>query len=121
MVSGLTSQTKESKQTRISQENALENLPPPPSTNGNVEEGLENSFRAGGSNDSNSNENENNNHGSSPTPSPSELELPLEYQLHEVDLTDPDMDPLEYTFRRLVPIPRGLCSLNCSCYHHHHY
>ncbi|KAL7469164.1 hypothetical protein ACHAXS_009434 [Conticribra weissflogii] len=106
MVSGQTSQTKESKQTRISQENVLENLPPPPSTNCNVDEGLENSFPAGGSNDSNSNENENNNHGSSPTPSPSELELPLEYQLHEVDLTDPDMDPLEYTFRRLVPIPK---------------
>jgi hypothetical protein len=33
-------------------------------------------------------------------------ELPLEYQLHEVDLTNPDMDPLEYTFRRYVPIPK---------------
>lgn len=33
-------------------------------------------------------------------------ELPVEYQLYEVDLTNPDMDPLEYTFRRFVPIPR---------------
>jgi hypothetical protein len=32
--------------------------------------------------------------------------LPPEYQLHEVDLTNPDMDPLEYTFRRFVPIPK---------------
>eukprot|EP00956_Cyclotella_meneghiniana_P007838 scaffold10444_cov71-Cyclotella_meneghiniana.AAC.12 len=33
-------------------------------------------------------------------------QLPPEYQLHEVDLTNPDMDPLEYTFRRFVPIPK---------------
>ena len=33
--------------------------------------------------------------------------LPIEYQLHEVDLTNPDMDPLEYTFRRYVPIPKA--------------
>ena len=32
--------------------------------------------------------------------------LPIEYQLYEVDLTDPNMDPLEYTFRRFVPIPK---------------
>ena len=32
--------------------------------------------------------------------------LPLEYQLHQVDLTNPNMDPLEYTFRRYVPIPK---------------
>ena len=33
-------------------------------------------------------------------------QLPLEYQLHEIDLTDPNMDPLEYTFRRFVPLPK---------------
>ena len=32
--------------------------------------------------------------------------LPIEYQLYEVDLTNPDMDPLEYTFRKYVPIPK---------------
>mmetsp|Transcript_22697 Transcript_22697/g.46746 ORF Transcript_22697/g.46746 Transcript_22697/m.46746 type:complete len:225 (-) Transcript_22697:185-859(-) len=96
--------TKENQQSRISQMDALDNLPPPPSTSGNVDESLEKSIEAGGSNNSNSNEN--NNLGSSPTPSPSEPVLPLEYQLHEVDLTSPDLDPLEYTFRRLVPIPK---------------
>ena len=35
-----------------------------------------------------------------------EEELPIEYQLYEVDLTNPDMDPLEYAFRRYVPIPK---------------
>jgi hypothetical protein len=34
-------------------------------------------------------------------------QLPPEYQLHEVDLTNPDMDPLEYTFRRYVPVPKA--------------
>lgn len=38
---------------------------------------------------------------------PSRQELPIEYQLYEVDLTNPDMDPLEYTFRRYVPIPKA--------------
>ena len=33
-------------------------------------------------------------------------QLPPEYQLHESDLTNPEMDPLEYTFRRFVPIPK---------------
>ncbi|KAL3782969.1 hypothetical protein HJC23_003125 [Cyclotella cryptica] len=33
-------------------------------------------------------------------------ELPIEYQLHEVDLNNPNIDPLEYTFRRFVPIPK---------------
>ena len=32
--------------------------------------------------------------------------LPIEYQLYKVDLTNPDMDPLEYTFRKYVPIPK---------------
>ena len=32
--------------------------------------------------------------------------LPIEYQLYEVDLTNPDIDPLEYTFRKYVPIPK---------------
>ena len=31
--------------------------------------------------------------------------LPI-YQLYEVDLTNPEMDPLEYTFRKYVPIPK---------------
>jgi hypothetical protein len=35
-----------------------------------------------------------------------EAVLPIEYQLHEVDLTSPELDPLEYTFRKLVPIPK---------------
>lgn len=103
--------TKENQQSQISPVNAFENLPPPPATSGNVDEGVENSIEAGGSSNSNSNSNEENNHDSSPTSSPSEGDLPLEYQLHEVDLTNPDMDPLEYTFRRLVPIPKGLFSL----------
>lgn len=34
-------------------------------------------------------------------------ELPIEYQLHETDLADPEMDPLEYTFRRYVPVPKA--------------
>ncbi|KAL3770537.1 hypothetical protein ACHAW5_009565 [Stephanodiscus triporus] len=34
-------------------------------------------------------------------------ELPVEYQVHEVDMTNPDMDPLEYAFRRYIPIPRA--------------
>jgi len=29
--------------------------------------------------------------------------LPIEYQLYEVDLTNPDIDP---TFRKYVPIPK---------------
>ena len=36
-----------------------------------------------------------------------EPQLPIEYQLDEVDLTDPNMDPLEYTFRKYVPIPKA--------------
>lgn len=35
-----------------------------------------------------------------------EQQLPLECQLQQVDLNNPDMDPLEYTFRRFVPIPK---------------
>ena len=31
----------------------------------------------------------------------------MEYQCEEVDLANPDMDPLEYAFRRCVPIPRA--------------
>mmetsp|Transcript_12306 Transcript_12306/g.26611 ORF Transcript_12306/g.26611 Transcript_12306/m.26611 type:complete len:184 (-) Transcript_12306:2093-2644(-) len=33
--------------------------------------------------------------------------LPIEYQLYEVDLTHPDMDPLEYVFRKYVPVPKA--------------
>lgn len=38
---------------------------------------------------------------------PSQIPLPIEYQLDEVNLNDPDMDPLEYTFRKYFPIPRA--------------
>jgi hypothetical protein len=34
-------------------------------------------------------------------------EVPVEYEVHEVDMTNPDMDPLEYAFRKYVPIPRA--------------
>lgn len=34
-------------------------------------------------------------------------EIPVEYQVHEVDMTNPEMDPLEYAFRKYVPIPRA--------------
>ena len=40
-------------------------------------------------------------------PTQEEQQLPIEYQLHEVDLTNPDMDPLEYTFRSYIPIPKA--------------
>jgi hypothetical protein len=36
-----------------------------------------------------------------------DIELPLEYQVHEVDMNNPDMDPFEYAFRKYVPIPRA--------------
>ena len=38
---------------------------------------------------------------------PSQPQLPIEYQLYEVDLTNPDMDPLEYTFRKYVSVPKA--------------
>jgi hypothetical protein len=34
-------------------------------------------------------------------------ELPLEYEVHEVDMTNPDMDPFEYAFRKYIPVPRA--------------
>mmetsp|Transcript_25203 Transcript_25203/g.39693 ORF Transcript_25203/g.39693 Transcript_25203/m.39693 type:complete len:184 (+) Transcript_25203:2-553(+) len=40
-------------------------------------------------------------------PSQTQQQLPIEYQLHEVDLTNPEMDPLEYAFRKCVPIPKS--------------
>mmetsp|Transcript_4649 Transcript_4649/g.10269 ORF Transcript_4649/g.10269 Transcript_4649/m.10269 type:complete len:202 (-) Transcript_4649:98-703(-) len=33
-------------------------------------------------------------------------QLPVELQLYEIDLTNPDLDPLEFYFRKYVPIPR---------------
>ena len=41
--------------------------------------------------------------------------LPIEYQLYEVDLTNPEMDPLEYTFRKYVPIPKESPRLVLVC------
>ena len=41
--------------------------------------------------------------------------LPIEYQLYEVDLTHPDIDPLEYTFRKYVPIPKESPRLVLVC------
>merc|ERR1712071_514863 len=35
-----------------------------------------------------------------------EIELPIEMQYEEVDMKNPKMDPLEWTARKLVPIPR---------------
>lgn len=33
--------------------------------------------------------------------------LPVEMQLEEVDMDDPRMDPLEWTVRKLIPIPKA--------------
>lgn len=67
-------------------------------------EGCSGSADQGGcSGNSSSSDNENENGSSSEQQSD---QLPIEYQLYEVDMTNPDMDPLEYTFRRYVPIPK---------------
>eukprot|EP00565_Helicotheca_tamesis_P000584 CAMPEP_0185727484 /NCGR_PEP_ID=MMETSP1171-20130828/3160_1 /TAXON_ID=374046 /ORGANISM="Helicotheca tamensis, Strain CCMP826" /LENGTH=205 /DNA_ID=CAMNT_0028396063 /DNA_START=107 /DNA_END=724 /DNA_ORIENTATION=+ len=34
-------------------------------------------------------------------------QIPIEEQLYEVNMDDPDMDPLEWTVRKLVPIPKA--------------
>ena len=36
-----------------------------------------------------------------------ESDIPVELQYHEVDMNDPLMDPLEWTVRKVVPIPRA--------------
>ena len=47
-------------------------------------------------------------------------ELPLELQLHEVDLSNPDLDPLEYAFRKYVPIPAAYYWDTASADNDHH-
>ncbi|KAL9187875.1 hypothetical protein ACHAXT_006253 [Thalassiosira profunda] len=44
---------------------------------------------------------------SSDAPISEQQQLPIELQLYQVDLANPDMDPLEYAFRSWVPIPRA--------------
>jgi hypothetical protein len=34
-------------------------------------------------------------------------DVPIEYQLYQVDMNDPKMDPLEWTIRKIVPIPKA--------------
>ena len=34
-------------------------------------------------------------------------DLPMEQQLYQVDMNDPKMDPLEWTIRKIVPIPKA--------------
>ena len=34
-------------------------------------------------------------------------DLPIELQYYEVDMNDPKMDPLEWTVRKVVPIPKA--------------
>jgi len=34
-------------------------------------------------------------------------DIPIELQYHEVDMNDPMMDPLEWTVRKVIPIPRA--------------
>ncbi|KAL7535137.1 hypothetical protein ACHAXR_006294 [Thalassiosira sp. AJA248-18] len=75
--------------------------PPPPPTNchGADENGRRND-------DSNNIVDNQSRSGNVDGPSDQHQQLPIEYQLYEVDLSAPDMDPLEWTFRRYVPIPK---------------
>ena len=60
------------------------------------------------SDDKRCNEDDNNQKNNDPSASSSTQQnnLPIEYQLYEVDLSNPDMDPLEYTFPKYIPIPK---------------
>ena len=50
----------------------------------------------------------NNDSNSNNSSSDNSLSLPIEYQLYdEVDITNPNMDPLEYTVRKYIPIPKA--------------
>mmetsp|Transcript_18757 Transcript_18757/g.27147 ORF Transcript_18757/g.27147 Transcript_18757/m.27147 type:complete len:180 (-) Transcript_18757:410-949(-) len=33
--------------------------------------------------------------------------IPIEEQLHEVDMEDPNMDPLEWSVRKVIPVPKA--------------